>query len=990
MWGLGAVEIGDFVRAVSLVPASTNRPTRHCEPSTLLCGDGSGEELTGWGRRLHRRMDRHVGLRPLRDDEGGTEVHREAAGRRSDPGPQAGSPWSVALPLSAALLVLLAGALPAEAQRTLEIPSEQLDALRGLKVPEITVPDGTPEGLLRSMEDVLRLDWTDSFPEGVQEFLLGAVPFEAHKKVVWEMQVTGGWNERISGEGTLNVLDQAELGNAAGRQFSAILDSGTREWPFHLFAFVPHEAASSGWVSFSDAGDLVGGAGGTGFSAITNHMFQDVRTIGYATPQGMQTGGFAPGSMTDEYNYTKVEGGRIRVDTNENAYRIHFSARVREYHRRDDSQVSDEPTGRSARLSGWVCEASAYAKDPDSCLYDDFQVVDHTPTDQRHNVNGDYPTITVTFSDPVDLDSLSENFTLFTVSATGEPVEITGHWQEAAHIGAWREEALERAEAMATQFEEIGGIEEIACAHSNIAGVASHAFPPLQNFADPREYVFEPVTRLRSGTRYEARIKGGEGGVRMQHAELYLEQDLQWHFSTLLTLAAQPSVEQEETLELHVYQPVRDPALVKNKPAMTRLYPDWSRHEDIAASWQPETFEFELALLPHHPRAVAQRGEPARYHRLAWLEPRRAFQLQDWSEQQIWHHTEDTRHARHTVNFFGWLPQGGEQQLTLDACPHDPFPHVLPDAVTSTEKPLRHWDHDPGELTFHYVLAEIGPWSDGIPTTAAQMMLRAMGLAERYIPQFLPYRSARAVPTNIAFGSYGMFLAKLRDPGAALKRRVGIIGGLGGNYATITHVTAYVRWLQRLLRDHIASDDFVVVFLPEGTLVEAEGVAPTGLTTDFYTGSLLDYGSRVALLHSPSGSPGGGETALDADLVAMALMHEFGHELSLRHVPHDSVPHLDPRGHVEAGIEAFRLHPSGLAGWNESEREGNAERKAMLLSLMWPQVAPTDAVMLRPEEHATLQKSIEAGFRQRGAWLPQSGIRFAQTASLVQRDATPP
>ena len=884
--------------------------------------------------------------------------------------------------LGLVLLVLLLGALPSEAQQTLEIPRAQFEGLRDVPVPEITVPDGTAEGLLRAMEDAVRLDWTDSLPEAVTEQLLGALPFEAHAKVVWEMQVTGDWSERVSGEGTLSVLDQSELGRGGGRQFTAILDSDTREWPFHLFAFVPPEAPDVGWTSFSGPGDVTDGLGGTGFSAITNHMFQDVRTIGYATPQGMRTTRFTEGSLVDEYYYTKVEGGRIRVDSGENAYRIHFSANVREYHRRDDSHVKDEPSGRFASLRGWVCEAAAYAADPDSCLYDDFQVVDHTPINQRHNVNSDYPTITVTFSDPVDLGSLAASFTLFTVNAVGQPVKIDGHWRESPYIGAWRDEAMERVEAIAPQFG------EIACTSSNLGGIASHRFPPLQRLADPREYLFEPVTRLRSGTLYEARIKGGEEGVRMQHADLYLEQDLQWHFSTLLTLAAQPPVDQDEALELHVYQPVRDPDLVKNKPAMVRLYPDWRAHEDIAASWQPERFEFELALLPHHPRAVAQRGARARYDRLAWLEPRRAFQLQDRSVQHIRHHTEDTRHARNTVNFFGWLPQGAEQQLELDACPHDPFPHVLPDAVASTKKPLRHWDHDPGQLSFHYVLAEIGPWADRIPPAATQMMMRTMGLGERYIPQFLPYRSARAVPTNIGFGSYGMFLAGLRDPGAGLKRRAGIMGGLDGDYATTTHVTAYVRWLQRILRDSIAPDDIVVVFLPQGTLVDAQGLAPTGLTSFFFTGELLDYGSRVALLQIPSGEPGEGGAALNADLLAMALMHEFGHELSLRHVPHDYVPHLDPRGYFEAGIEAFRLHPSGLDGWNKSEREGNAEREDMLLSLMWPQVAPTDALMLRPEEHAAMQRSIEAGFRQRSAWLPQSGMRFAQNA-LVQSDAAP-
>ncbi|MCC5986555.1 MAG: hypothetical protein JJT95_02660 [Pararhodobacter sp.] len=913
------------------------------------------------------------------------------------------------------LIAVIFSASPLAAQQTIEIPREQIEALpdmSDLPVPQLDLDLSSPEGLLRSIEAIVSTDWTDTLPEAVTEMILGATPFEAHAGVVWEMQVTGSWNETIRGAGTLNVYDQTALGAAQGRQFYALLESDARDWPFHLFAFVPDSAPAVARRGFSGPGDGHPG-GGTGFSQLANHMFEADRVVGHATPQGMRARSFAETTdddFTGDYLYTEVQGGRIRVDSSGNAYRMHFSATVQEF----DSD-NRQPTGRSARQRGWVCEAAAYEADPDSCLYDDFQIIDHTPPAQRANVNPAHPAVTVTFSAPVDARSLVDSFSLFTVGADGERIEVAGGWRQSPHPGAWREDAAERAAQIQPQ------LSPATCSQGNISGLASHEMPSLGIFDDPQEYTFHPATPLRPGTTYEVHIAGGEDGVRAQDGDEYLDEDLGWRFSTLLHMEDQLSDMQDDPLRLHVFQTVRDPALVTDKPALTRVYPDWTPHDDIAPDWQPERFEFELAMSEHHPRVVAQHALPARLNRLAWLEPQAAFD------------DDDQRHARHSVNFFGWMPQpNAAEMLELVACPHDPFPHPMPQAETRQEHPVEIWDHDPGDLDFYYVIAELGPWATaleqrlrmllepegtlgarenpiesireafeafieelaeaetGIPEADRQMILQTLWRAEEYAPQFLPYRSARARPTGLTIGSFSMWLSSWLDPRANVS---GFVADsdlaqllLGDDAGTRIRLGAYIRWLQRMARDHIGPEDFLVVVVPSGVLSEGTlGIAATELEnfrlTGFMYKGLLDYRARAVVMAIDDNEH------FDADMLATGLVHEFGHALSLPHFPGENPPASFRR---DPGINGFRLHASGLYGWNKSFSEGNAEDPDILRSLMWPTVQPSASAWLSEYEYSQVQRDIQIGFGQRDAWLRDLTIRTAQATPPTYSDAVSP
>ncbi len=856
---------------------------------------------------------------------------------------------------------------PVAAQRTIEIPEEHIKALPGIEqipVPQFDFDLSSPEGLFGSLEQLLSTDWTGTLPEVVIRETLGGLPFRAQAPVVWEMRATGSWNETLSGGGTLNVLDQTVTGAAQGSQFHAQLETDSRDWPLQLFAFVPEAAPEVVRVEFSGTGDGRPG-GGTGIGAIANHLFERQRVLGHATPQGMTARGFDETTDADfagDYLYTEVQGGRIRVDRAGNGYRIRFSATVREFRRN-----GHQPTGQTARLSGWICEAAAYAKDPDACAFEELEIIDYTPPTLRANVNPEHPAVTVSFNTPVDIASLAENFVLYTVDADGQPMEVAGEWRTSPRPGAWREAAAERV----GRFVQMAQVAQMApqsdravCSERNRTGLALHTSPNFDHYDDPREYAFHPDQPLRSGTRYEAILLGGEDGVRALDGDSFLEQGHRWVFNTLLQMAAQPPVDQDHPLRLRVFQTVRDPALVTDKPALTRLTPDWQPHDDIAADWQAESFEFELVLSERHPRVVAQGGTLARVNRFARLEPQNAFT------------DEDRRHARHTVNFFGWLPQqDSADRLEIVACPNDPFPHAMPAAEIRQSHPIEIWDHDPGDLDFYYVIAEVGVWAEdggSLPEADREAIMETLRLTEEYTPQFLPYRAATAHAIGPTTGSYELFRSLLRDPFAGVRALQNAFKEREDmnevDAPELIRLGAYLRWLQREKQDHIGPEDILVIVVPDGFLAEGRlGIAMSALHGSPYSG-LSDYRARAVAMSIQA------DPVQLPDNLATALVHEFGHTLSLLHSPPESQAVLvrNPR------IDGFRLASSGLHGWNKSYEEGNAEDPVVLRSLMWPDVEPSRSVWLSPEEYAQVQLDMERGFRPRSAKPDDPPTRVAQ------------
>lgn len=554
--------------------------------------------------------------------------------------------------------------------RTLEIPRQQVEEheqrFQDLPIPDFpecptSLPQSTSpeqaidhaEQMARCMEEWARVDFTGTLPAAVTEAVVGGTLFAEHHEIAWGMQVTGNWNETITGTGSLRVVDHSVLEIAPGRQLHAVLDTDARDWPFMLFTFVPDGAPAITRSTFSGAGD--GGDGrATGFAALAEHFFRTERL----DPRG-------EGPVE-----TRVRSGSIRVDESGNARRIRFSASVGEY-----DTDNRQPTGRIGNIRGWICEARAYAEDPDQCLYETLQLVDHAPPHQRENVNYDNPGIRFSFSDPVDPASVFDNFSLTTRWATGGPREVSG-------------------EVIATG--------ELA-------------------------FAFRPDEPLLPGVIYEASVIGGPEGVLARDNDGYLEEGARWRFSTLVDHNRARRADRPP-LEFHAYQTIRDADLVIGKPTLVRAYVDWILHETIHRNWQVTSYPAEIETDQLFQRIVAQFGREPDQGVIRVVHPER---FSDEQRRQALH---TINLFGWMPEWSGW-----ENEVTVALTPHDPYPEAHPESGIEETRPFRNWSVVPeNPMRFYYAFLTVGDWKDGVPgevrALAFEMMLKAADFAEQVLP----------------------------------------------------------------------------------------------------------------------------------------------------------------------------------------------------------------------------------------------------------------
>lgn len=821
------------------------------------------------------------------------------------------------------LAALLTGAyLPFANAQTLSIPTEDAEEMQAdierVRDMELSVDFSSPQAMLESIED-----------SGANA-MLEAMGFAENIDVVWEMQVRGGWHETVSGDGNLTVM---EMGQAP--ILYALLEDGAREAPLIL--------------------GIVGNQSGLG--SLDNHFFEHERVFGHARDSiAMQMPGFSGlEDLTEDFLQTLFVNDHIDVvhageDEDGNAsWLVRFSATLQE----EDSRGN--PTGRLAGVRGWLCDAASYADDPDQCQRDDFELVRHLPVEDRGNVNPDTPGIELHFSEEADLDTLEQGFSLFTRDASGSPLAVEGDWSQATDT----------------------------------------------------EYHFTPEEPLLPGVSYDVQLTGNsspERAVRSEEGNQPLEETTVWRFSTLLNLeeqgvdahfAASNRPSDGSPVAVDVYQVVMNPQLTPDKQTMSRIRAGWEPHEDIHPSYQPDSFDMALTLSPEHGRVVGQKKRPSQsgqYGRLVELYRQDEF---DRAEQ---------RNALHTINAFDWQPIMEESELEVTLQPEDVYPEPLEDAVIEITHPLEYWTHDPGTLTMHYLTATVGDWAspdfestgplsssgynaiknwlnlgEDIPPPMLQKSQQVLSLTEQYIPQFLPYRDARSVPTGVDADDIGIFLAALRDPVVGINilldafqdmKDVTISDLLNpvaslrsieeeGELTNREMIAAYLRWIQRIREDDIDSEDVFVMFVPEGTL--GEGTAGLDLTSEFrsvYRGVIRPRSRAVVIEIGDS---------YDADRLATTLVHEIAHTFGLDHNPGHAgdVPSISlaDGGYKHPGIEGFRLDHTGVAGHSKSATEGNAEEPFVLVPLMWPNIIPSRLLMPTPEEYEQLQNNIEAGFR---------------------------
>ena len=768
--------------------------------------------------------------------------------------------------------------------------------------------------------------------------------------VVWRLESDGSWTTRLEGEGRAHII---------GNSIDAFLEVPGEDGPviFKTLGGPPEDEVSH--IRFSQLGLPM-----TAPTALASHG------LNYLTPQGrsVYSLGTDGGLLMNEDGFARIDrtGGELAITLRTSAVScLQASEPPWQAIAPCDQSVllSARPVGR-ANVRLCIVARERWDNDPFACE-PPFRVDAVRPDPDRENVNFEQPGLTVTFSEPVLLPTLTRALSLYTYAPDGAALAIDGAWDR---DGASR-------------------------------------------------YRFTPNEPLYSGTMYHARIESGGTGVLTPDGAM-LEEDYSWSFTTMLDLTAQ-APEDETAVRLHMFQVVRDAALTRNKPTLTRAYVTWQPHEDVAADMQPDSFMMQLDYSEHHPRIVGQFGRAPRGQRL-----------------RVWRHDdddvfsdEDRRHARHTINAFGWRPGPDSGVMQLRVEPANPYPDPLEQARYNAEHPYQVWDVDPGQLSIVYAVLRIGDWLDGIPDDKRILMLNTINMAGTYVPQYLPHSGVRTKYIRHSL-SYVHFLeALLRDPamlaaygGALAMREIGRFDAAvehavrqrladGAESATpgrwevfrtyqrgdapehasesipnTVLAAAFARWVQQQLGEQLGPDDMLAIIAPPGFLGEATlGRALSAAERTLFKGVFNNYRARAVMMFM--------DATYSADELAAGLVHEFGHAFGLPHLPGDA-SQVGAASDFKANIEAYRIAPSGVDGWNKSATEGNAQDEDSLVTLMWPSVLPSAASSMHMAEYRTVQADIWQGMRPGmrdllDASLPRT-TRLAEIPNEMATDARNP
>lgn len=747
------------------------------------------------------------------------------------------------------------------------------------------------------------------------------------REVAWSLSSRGRWNLELEGRGSARVTGGLV-------RTTLEIEADDSEKPLSFFV----GNAAEGEISY--------------------HAFSQT-----TDPQGKVTGLFAGGS-----NYLTPEGRRVislrgndpvgtlvnhrgfvRVDRRNGGLVMHFRIRAVHCVPLDSPPymeyppclgpgvMNTRPEGE-AMLTGCIAALDQLRSNPSACRLP-FRVDSVTPEPQRENVNFRDPEIGVTFSEPIDLDSLNDSFSLYTRSSSDEMLEVTGEWEPGD-------------------------------------GPSHYRFTPTGGFD------------LRSGIIMQSVIEGGADGVQASAAGRWLERDHDWRFSTLLDLSEADNPHEVE-LELKPFQVVNDAPLTRGKPTVSRVYLDWKLHEDIAEAWQPRSYLVKFELSPDHPRLVGQFASAPR----AGTDAVRIHRDDVFEDQH-------RRQAQHTVNLFGWKPRAGEETLELALRHHDPFPRPSVEHERKLTESVDIWSHDPTPHHLVHTLLMDERWRDAVPLHFLRSMRASLHEASRLAPQFFPYREVRPrsagfVLVNRQSGTLpGDVDAVSVDPGTICSvdparaedpAAVGTARACNLMFPVLTELDR--------LANRMNPNDTLLVFVSEGFM--EEGALGYAFGNNFRGAPGADVslfrvpGVRAIMVAVSDDMVG------NVDGLAQVVLHELGHEHGLRHTPGDAA---DVQGlnasTVDAGIEAWRMYQSGLSGANKSSTEGNGEHPEVLLPMMWPIQIPIHEMSMPTGQYRTLMQSIEGG-TDSVRFVPSSPdtatpLLLASTAAFSSGESSPP
>lgn len=514
------------------------------------------------------------------------------------------------------------------------------------------------------------------------------------------------------------------------------------------------------------------------------------------------------------------------------------------------------------------------------CLVGDvFQVLQHWPEAHRENVDYKDPAIRVAFSDSLSSASLEGNVEVFTMSSSGEKLNVPG----TARVS--------------------GG----------------------------NELIFVPNEPLLDGVIYEVRVTGGEGGVQSVNQDT-LPGDFAWRFATVIDVAQRfdqldfrslmdDSYPVSTPVQSFVYQSVRDAPLIAGKPTLTRIYVHWKAYDHIAKDWQPTSFKAEVTVED------SQDGE-------IYTHVDRSFRIYRPDQYSAL----DLRFARNTVNLFNWRPMqtSASTTLTVKVEPEDVYPRRNEDYVLTKDKHIGRWPHTPKRMVFDYFLLPIGDWADGVPAKDEQLALQMSRATEIQLVQLFPIISARGRHMGTLVSNAGDW----RTVGELFEDGVFFVAEAVTKFSVSTsdqdrRENALKRMMQRIHNVHgpRTNADVLVGYFPVSFY--GAGKALSSIDHDWSTydeiPSSVDFFRRTAYIPVWPEGPS-----------SMGLAHEIGHTYHLHHQPisrtkqeREAVAARWQTGHY-SGITGFRMAPSGTFGWNKSSRDGNAEDPETLLSFMFP------------------------------------------------------
>lgn len=443
---------------------------------------------------------------------------------------------------------------------------------------------------------------------------------------------------------------------------------------------------------------------------------------------------------------------------------------------------------------------------------------------------------------------------------------------------------------------------------------------------DPHSVRFVPQAHLRDGIIYCVRVRAGAQGVRGRDGEV-LEPDAEppypaesraacsasrpWAESREWALSTRPEL---ENLRVDLYQASLakgDTRLVQAKPTVARVY----------AFWSPDPRVHEAAQVKWFPARVSVVADGAP----AYAPKRVRVTRPDLFD------AEDRRNARNSINFFDWRPSGSGP---VDVKASVEFLDDRGSAVHVHESPperVTRWDHTEILSLDYYFIPVKGEcpndergcdWTEQIHPAWREKGRRLALEGAQFTTQTFPVIETQARPMGdllfdepLLSGPCGRLPLPRVGPASEPRPGAGPCEEIDtpercynpGLPVEDTVNFTVANALYEAGRDSYA--DIIVGFVPPGFASDWVGLMR----------SLDAPEKRVVLVDI--------EHANGADIA-----HEFGHFFQRRGLqagwqPLDHCPDhpCEPTQCPEQHIQGFRVNPSGRSGFNKHEVEGNQE-----------------------------------------------------------------